>query len=283
MKKIAVHDGKFHADEIFAIAILKIIYPKLKIIRTRNPKIFQKADMRIDIGNKYNPLTNDYDHHQPEFKNKRKNKIPYASAGLIWKKFGKKLTNSKESFNFIDSKIIQYIDAEDNGFEEIKGYSINKFIEGFNSLNLNKKKDEKSFNELVAIIQKVLENEIAKIEFAIKSKKIIRKKIKETNKDYIILEKYIPWKEITTKESKLKFVICFNDYEKKWHAIAVPKKENKFKNRKDFPKKWAGLTNKKLIEISGVADATFCHKNLFIAIAKSKKGAINLVEKALTN
>ena len=34
--KIAVHEGKFHADDVFAAAILTLVFPKIKIIRTRD-------------------------------------------------------------------------------------------------------------------------------------------------------------------------------------------------------------------------------------------------------
>ena len=119
MKKVitvGTHNGEFHADEIFALSILKKIYSNMKIIRTRDREKLKRMDFRVDVGNKYNSKTNDYDHHQKEFDLKRKNGIPYASAGLVWKHFGEKLVNSREAFDYIDGKLIQPIDAEDNGF-----------------------------------------------------------------------------------------------------------------------------------------------------------------------
>jgi len=52
--KIATHDERFHADEIFAIAILKSVFPHAKIIRTRKPEIYSKCDIVVDIGREYN-------------------------------------------------------------------------------------------------------------------------------------------------------------------------------------------------------------------------------------
>ena len=98
LSTVAVHDGTFHADDVFALAILKLVEPKIKIIRTREVDILKKVDIRVDVGRTYNPKTGDFDHHQKEFTNKRPNNIPYASAGLIWQHFGKTLTNSLESF-----------------------------------------------------------------------------------------------------------------------------------------------------------------------------------------
>jgi uncharacterized UPF0160 family protein len=40
---------------------------------------------------------------------------------------------------------------------------------------------------------------------------------------------------------------------------------------------------KDLQKVTGISDATFCHRSLFYAVAKSKKGAIKLVELAIKN
>jgi uncharacterized UPF0160 family protein len=56
-----------------------------------------------------------------------------------------------------------------------------------------------------------------------------------------------------------------------------------------LPAAWAGLRSvvdkpegeKSLAEVSGVLDAVFCHKQLFIGGALSKEGAIALAKKAL--
>ena len=109
--------------------------------------------------------------------------------------------------------------------------------------------------------------------------KIIKKNISKS-KDYIVFDKMIPWKKFVIENSDLKFVI-FPEEKDNWIAHAVPKKAGSFESRKYFPKKWAGLENKELQKITGVCDAKFCHKNLFIATAKSKESAIELVKLSL--
>jgi len=52
-------------------------------------------------------------------------------------------------------------------------------------------------------------------------------------------------------------------------------------NRKNFPKLWAGLRDEELQNVTGVPDAIFCHRGLFLAIAKSKEGAIKLAQIAV--
>ena len=67
----------------------------------------------------------------------------------------------------------------------------------------------------------------------------------------------------------------------RWYVHCVPKEEGSYENRKSFPEAWAGLRDEDLAHVSGVPDATFCHNARFLAVAKSKEGAISLAEKAL--
>ncbi|MEK7140170.1 MAG: MYG1 family protein, partial [Patescibacteria group bacterium] len=66
-----------------------------------------------------------------------------------------------------------------------------------------------------------------------------------------------------------------------WSAKAIRTDPKTFNNRKDFPKPWAGLRDQELQEVTGVSDALFCHKGLFMAVAKSQKGAIKLAQIAV--
>ena len=54
-----------------------------------------------------------------------------------------------------------------------------------------------------------------------------------------------------------------------------------FKNKKDLPVSWAGLKDADLQKVTGVSDAVFCHRGLFLAVAKSKEGAIKLAQIAV--
>ncbi len=288
MEIVAVHNSSFHADDVFSVAILRLIYPDLKIIRTRDEKVLSQVDARIDVGGKYNAKTNDFDHHQPQGAGKRKNGIPYASAGLIWKHFGTKLTSQKKVWEDIDERIIQYIDADDMGVDTylpkiITPYTIPDFIHGLNPHWPQKSEvlSNKNFEQAVSIISLSLKKEIEFAEGKVKAEAILRKEIKKSKEEYILLEEDIPWKKVVIAKSKLKYIIIPGDSKHYWCVYAVPTSENTFENRKDFPKAWAGLTEKKLQETTGVEDAVFCHNKLFIVVSKSKEGAIKLAELAI--
>jgi len=113
----ATHDGRFHADEIFALAVLKLIFPDLEIVRSRDEKVYKKADIIVDVGHVYDPENLIFDHHQRSFSIKRESGIPYASFGLAWKQYGESLCGSSQTAEYIDSVIVQAIDADDNGIE----------------------------------------------------------------------------------------------------------------------------------------------------------------------
>jgi uncharacterized UPF0160 family protein len=69
--------------------------------------------------------------------------------------------------------------------------------------------------------------------------------------------------------------------ENNWKVKAVRDNPNNFINRKDFPIEWAGKRGEKLASVTGVSDAVFCHNKRFMAVARSKEGAINLAILAL--
>jgi len=108
-KKILVtHNGTFHADDLFATATLALVFNgNIKVIRTRDEEIIKKADFVYDVGGIYNPEKNLFDHHQKEGAGKRENGIPYASFGLVWKKFGKKICGSQKVADEVDQKLVQ--------------------------------------------------------------------------------------------------------------------------------------------------------------------------------
>lgn len=130
---IATHNGTFHADEVIGCMLLSFLYPDLTIIRSRDPLELAKANYVIDVGGKFDLEVN-FDHHPSEFTLARDNQIKFASAGLVWNKFGEKvleklgqesgfinsLNNNKEvifkkAFKEIDSHVMCYLDLVDNG------------------------------------------------------------------------------------------------------------------------------------------------------------------------
>lgn len=79
------HMGKFHADEVFASVILELYFGTLYVIRSQDKDIPKELPSNVIV---YDVGLGEFDHHQYGGNGIRPNGVPYASCGLIWKKFG---------------------------------------------------------------------------------------------------------------------------------------------------------------------------------------------------
>lgn len=292
-KIIAVHNGSFHADDIFACTVIKLAFKnrRFKIIRTRDEEIIQKADFVVDVGGIYDLEKNCFDHHQVGGAGKRDNGIPYASFGLVWKTFGEKICNSLEIAKNIDQFLVQPIDANDNGVDICKPiypnllpYRINEFFAAFFPTIFEKTNKNKVFLKMVTLAKKVLKREIKKNKDKIKIKRIIEKYyFKATDKRIVIIgepnvSRQDVWESLKNYSEPLFVIYQSGD---SWNAVAMRENQTSYKNKKDFPLEWAGFRDEELQKISGIPDAIFCHNSLFLVGAKSKEGALQMAQKAL--
>lgn len=288
INSVAVHDGVFHADDVFAVAILTLLNPELTVIRSRNTEVLAGVDLRVDVGGAYNDASGDFDHHMTGGADNRTNGIPYASCGLIWRHFGMELAKSKFCFDHIDKKLIQSIDAIDSGFSfaEIDGefihYNISDAVDSFNPVWFQEEQDyDGSFARAILYAKEVIMNELRKAEGFERSHEYVYAKLDDNvNPYYIVFDRYVPWQQIITNETDLLYVL-FPASTGDWRIRAVPTYLGSFDSRKPLPKSWGGKRDNELIELSGVEDALFCHPARFIAGATTLEGAIALVEAAL--
>ena len=86
--KIALtHAGKFHADDVFSAALLRLIYPDIQFQRVFSvPEDFDGLVFDIGWGK--------FDHHQSGAP-VRENGVPYAAFGLLWKEYGSQLVGEE--------------------------------------------------------------------------------------------------------------------------------------------------------------------------------------------
>jgi uncharacterized UPF0160 family protein len=287
--RIVTHNGRFHADDIFAIATLLILYPEAEIIRSRDEEIIKFADIVVDTGLIYNPKISRFDHHQQGGAGERGNGIPYASFGLIWKEFGAQVSNI-EIAKLIDEVLVTPIDAHDNGiiiseriFGSIREYTISDFFGSY--IDNDNSEDETilytTFLGCVSIARELLLREINIAGKELYSMEKVREIFDSTeDKRLIVLEEPLLWFRVLINEAITLYVV-YPRKEGTWGVKAVPKEVGSYELRKPFPKEWGGRGAKELVEITGVEDAVFCHNKLFICSARTKEGAIALAMKAL--
>ncbi|KKU92666.1 MAG: hypothetical protein UY24_C0032G0001 [Parcubacteria group bacterium GW2011_GWA1_48_11b] len=287
--KIITHSGSFQADDIFAVAILILAIGESQVIRTRDKNQIAAADYVVDVGMVYDPAKNRFDHHQPGGAGERLNGIPYASCGLVWKKFGETLAGGKEEMELIDTILMQPLDAHDNGvsiadyhFKNVRTYSIIDFLYSFlPSLHESEEDLYRIFMDLVTIAKELLTREIAKAKSLIIDEAKVRKALETSpDKRILILSEELPWKRVLSDKPEVMFVV-YPRNDGKWGVQAV--QDVGYTSRQSFPIAWGGKTDKDLEEITGVSDAVFCHRGLFFAVAETKEGVIKLAELALNS
>lgn len=292
-KKITVvtHNGSFHADEVFATATLEIWAEmnnkKLAVIRSRDPKFFQKADFVLDVGNIYDPKNNRFDHHQRGGAGNHDNGIPYASFGLVWKKYGEQVCG-KEIAKTIENKLVLPIDAIDNGInisknlrEDVRQYSVAREM----IYPLRYSPDGKGFEHFLEIAKIILKSEINMAKETSEQEKRVEAEIKrQLEPEILILDEDIYWDKVVTRYKKIKIVIYPEPDTNSWCAeVGRDDLTDYNSNRASFHESWRGLRDEALVEVSGVSDAVFCHRAGFFAVAKTKEAALELARKALND
>jgi uncharacterized UPF0160 family protein len=142
---------------------------------------------------------------------------------------------------------------------------------------------DKQFLKALVWAKEILSREIKKANDQIEITKIIQNFYKNSTDTRLVVvdapevSRYEIWDALQDFPEPL-FIVYKTD---EWRLVAMRLNPNSFENRKDFPKDWAGLRDEEFQKVSGVSDAVFCHRGLFLAGAKTKEGAIKLAQIAL--
>lgn len=296
-KKICVtHDGTFHADDLFATAVLSILNNgNIKIIRTRNKKLIKKGDYVYDVGGEYDADKDLFDHHQKPGAGFRENGIPYSSFGLVWDKYGEKICGNREIANRIDQKIVCPIDAVDNGFdiskstiEGVRPYFADQvYLNNIPTWKEDNKNIDKIFEQQVALVCLLLKREIKVARDDIEGKNIIMEAYENAfDRRIVVVEQDFPrylFQGVLSILPEPIYLVYPSSHSSKWKVEAISKSPDTMDSRKTLPESWWGHmdNDENLKEITGVPDVMFCHRAGFLITAMSKEGAIELAGKAL--
>jgi uncharacterized UPF0160 family protein len=254
--------------------------------------LISAADIVVDVGGKYDADSNRFDHHQEGGAGSRENGIPYASFGLVWKKYGLLITGSNETADRIDRKIIQTIDALDNGvdmftkYPESQKYLIHDLIFAFkpswNEYNADYSYDD-AFFRVLPLVREILEREIKIATDNMDGEKLALDAYKRSDdKQIVVLGDSYPWRDVFRNIEEIMFVVSPDlGVQGNWKVSTIMNDPMSFESRMLLPESWAGKRDEELQSVTGVEDAVFCHNARFIAVAKSKDGALKLAQLAL--
>jgi uncharacterized UPF0160 family protein len=294
--QFATHPGNFHADDVFAVAALRLAASNgiaVEILRTRDEKLQAAADMRVDVGGRSDPETGDFDHHQKGGAGERANGIRYASFGLVWRAFGAQIAGSEAAASSIDERLVQGVDANDTGqtiaealVDGIRAMSVSGVIAALNPSwdeELTPAGEDERFDEAVALATRILQREIAGAAAFERARQLVLDAIARADDPRVIeLDRNMPWREaVVTGAPEALYVI----YPKSdgWGLQAVPTALGSFENRRSLPSDWGGLPSDELAAATGVGDAVFAHVAGFYASAGSREGITALARLAMAH
>lgn len=307
---IVTHSGKFHADDAWAVAALKILFPQAQVVRTRDEARVEAADFAVDVGGIWDPASGRFDHHQKGFAGARPSGVPYASAGLVWKEYGARcvaalalahaghhLLDDKavEMAHAIDADIVQYLDLSDVGAAKNApgGYGLSAVVSGFNPNWLDEHRlgygdaaDAYRLEQFIRAMEMLTDIMINAVRYrvgVVRSVEQVRQAdVLEEGRVLFLQNGALPWAQVVRKEMpKVLFVISHNIAEQRHMIHTIPVSPDSFTARADLPAAWAGLRDAQLAAVTGVHDAGFCHNGRFIASAKSYDGIRRMASLAL--
>lgn len=261
------HGGRFHADDVFSAALLRILRPDIRIYRGFTvPKGF--SGIVFDIGD------GPFDHHM-KGSPKRENGAPYATFGLLWREYGQHFLTESEAIRF-DEKFIQPLDIDDNLGT---GNPVAGLIGAFNPTWDSDQDPDEAFMAALDVGQQLLWHRLKSLMAIERGKEAAEEALKKMEGTIVYLERYVPWKPILVP-SEAEFVI-FPSIRGGYSLQCVPKDFNgKTGDKIPLPAGWRGRPAEELQKITGVQDMNFCHASGFMATVDSLEGATKLAKLA---
>jgi uncharacterized UPF0160 family protein len=292
IKKVVVtHDGRFHPDDVFAVATLQIYFgiDALTITRSRDEAVIKNADIVVDVGGEYDPLRLRFDHHQNDAP-VHEDTIPYAAFGLVWKEYGVAVCGgSASAAEELNKKLVEPIDAGDNG---VTLYSLNyrnvppaelfEIIDSYRPVWGSDESYDPGFFEAVNFARDYLRRAITHALASEEMHTYVEKVFAESLDKSLIVCDLPVIKRVLLNHDEALLLVCpvGRAANSNWQAVALQKNRYDFSTKVSFPIEWRGLRDEDLAAVAKVKDAVFCHKSGHLCIAKSREGAIALAKMA---
>lgn len=271
MKKLPdiaiTHGGKFHADDVFSSALLKILNPKIQIERVFElPK--DVRGLAFDIGGGM------FDHHQAGAP-VRENGVPYAAFGLLWREWGETLVGREEAARF-DEHFIQPLDLDDNTG---CGNTLAGIIANFNPSWDSDELPDDCFLEAVEFAAVILRKKFEGIWSIQRARKEVEEALAKMQDRIVTLDRFAPWKTVLSSSDAV-FVV-YPSQRGGYSAQGIPMSDSTNQLKCPFPADWAGQPAQELAKISGIESLRFCHNNRFLIASSTKEDAIAACKAAM--
>jgi uncharacterized UPF0160 family protein len=307
---LATHGGKFHCDEVFAYAVLRLALglhtagADHTLRRTRKPELIDTADIVFDVGTTFDTASYRFDHHQRGAP-LRPDGTPFSSAGLIWQVFGERavaaLLQPAGAADFaaliaaeLDQKLVRRIDELDNGVsasgpvvDDPLGLAalIGDFNPAWDDPAANgPSAGDAGFMAASAFAEAVLRRRVDGLRARYAAEAFVLAAHQAgADPRILVLDRGMPWKSAVFTHDLPVIYGVSPASNGNWMVDTMPPEPGSFCQRLPLPEAWAGLQGAELAAETGVADAVFVHVRRFVAAAGSRAGAIALAQLALAS
>ena len=257
------HGGVFHADDVFATALLKLLNPDFKWKRGNDvPDDFDGIVYDIGGGR--------YDHHQPGARI-RVNGVPYAAFGLVWEDYGKYLVGEAYAEVF-DREFVQAVDLTDNTGRK------NLMSSVIHDMNPEWDEDESSdaaFDAAVNYAILTLRTAFKHIHAKQRAYRVVKDRISDARHGILLLGDYMPWRD-SLRDTEINYVI-YRSTRGGYCIQTVPHNEDNISDN-SFKDIWRGKRRAELEYLTGITGFNFCHKGGFLCSTDTLDAAWKVAE-----
>ena len=233
-QRIITHDGRFHADETMAVAILKEFLGDIPVQRTRNVSSEELADPAVwvvDVGSVLDPNNRCFDHHQD-------GELP--SACVLVADFLNRIGIIDDAVHTeLDAVLSTISDIDRNGYRSYNGFQ-------FNSLIGTLADGQAGFHEAVGICRKLVKA-LIKSAADVEESRRIWERGEELHPMVRVCERYpMHWKRF------VEACILVYPSNGEWRAVS---------------------SDGHSLPLQGQGKETFIHRNRSIAVYRNRKDA----------
>ena len=258
IEKIIVHAGVFHADDVFCVALARILNPECEVDR-----VFKIPD-GVDVNAVTDTIVADigdgvFDHHHGEL-TIREDGCPKAAFGLMWAHYGPTLCEGDAAWRIVDDTLVRHIDAHDNGFD--MGNPMSVVLSTFNPTWDETVDPMTQFMAAAGVAETLLRRAIESANSTARAERTVAAYFEAAHSHIMVMEKFAPWGEFLKNndaDQSIWFVI-FPSLRGGWSLQSVDSATY------PLPAEWVETLPEGL---------TFCHKARFIAAAIDKETAVN--------
>lgn len=283
MGSVAVtHSGPFHADDVMAWALLTVFHDApLELRRTRDRDAIEAAHLVFDVGGRFDPAERRFDHHQAAYTGR------LSSAGMVLEWLEARGRVEPELADRLRAGAVHYVDDVDNG-RRVPDPAVPCFSRIVDAIGAQAASAEQ-FDELFGVAAEVgaawIRGQRAVLHRVRAAYALVRAQMEEAvaeGRNALLFDDYLKWQEpyfaLGGEDHPTEYCL-FPGTDGSWRIVAIPPVQDDFGQKRSLPKAWAGLTGDELVEVVGVSDARFCHKNLFLAVFETRAGALEALDK----